>query len=236
MTQRRRQNWLPRAGGLVVIAALWCGFVVADDGGSSPDPQPELMRQIVQEEGLDTRRQASPSSYLGHVFETLVERLWMGISDSPALRGTSRIVVWAVVLIAGALLLWVIGGLIYQSWTRRRAGPRRGVGPIERELPSAPNPRDEFARALERRDAPGALRALWRWIVSSLASRGTVLSQDGATHREILELARRREPAWEGLPALRELTRCSERWLYRGEPFGVDEVSEMRERLADWLR
>jgi hypothetical protein len=224
-----------RSVAVLLLAALFWVPVLAEDDADPPEPRPELMERIAQEEGLETRRSASISAYAGHVFETLVQRAWLGISDSPALRRTSRIVIWGVALIALALIAWAIAVPLYRMWQRRIAAPAE-VPTSECELPQEVDPRREFARASERGDAPGALRALWRWVVASLADRGTIPGRDGATHREILEWARRREPGWEGLTALRELTRRSERWLYRGEPFGVDEVGAMRERLGSWLR
>jgi hypothetical protein len=226
-----------RSVAVLLLSALFWAPALAEEGADprGPEPRAELMERIAREEGLETRRSASVSAYAGHVFETLVQRAWLGISDSPALRRTSRIVIWGVALLALALLAWAIAVPLYRIWQRRITAPAE-VPTSERELPRAVDPRREFAQASERGDAPGALRALWRWVVASLAERGTVPARGGATHREILDRVRRREPGWEGLTGLRELTRRSERWLYRGEPFDVDEVGAMRERLGSWLR
>ena len=235
MRSRRRAAAFVRCAGLVAIAALCVGLGPARATPPPSDSRPELMREIAEEEGLETQRDASASAYAGHVFQTLVERLFLGISDSPALRRTSRIVVWAVVLVAAALLLWVIVTLVHGAWKRR--GRVRSPGrAVDRTLPPEPDPRDDFARAIEREDAVAALGALWRWVVTSLKRQLSIRPRDGATHREILELTRRRQPGWSGLTGLRELTRRSERWLYRGEPFGIDEVVALRDHLGDWLR
>jgi hypothetical protein len=225
-----------RCGALVALLVV---LGVAASIPVAPEPaegaRQELMREIVDEQNVVTARDASPLAYLGHVYETLLDRLLTRFSESPAMLAASRIVVWVVVILAAGVLAWGIASAVHGALRGRVAKEDRGAA-FEREVPAEEDPRAAFESALGRQDAGAALHALWRWTVTELGVRGGDRIQDGATYREILQRARGSGTDGETLTALGRLARASERWLYRGEPFALEDVLAMREALGGWLR
>lgn len=229
---------LRRAGALLalfVVLGASSLLTGASDPSETEPSRRELMGQIVEEEDVVTERHASPLAYLGHVYETLLDRLVSRFSESPAMLAASRIVVWAVVILAAGVLAWVLGSTLYGALRRGRAPEAPGPS-FEREVRPVEDPRAAFESARSRQDAAAALHALWRWVALELGTRAGARVHEGATYREILGQARRTGPDREAVGALGRLARASERWLYRGEPFSLDEVVAMREALGGWLR
>lgn len=227
------------AAALVVIVLLGAaGSALAGEGADGgeplPEPRPGLMREIVAQEEVSTERSASPMAYLRHVYTSLLDRLVVGVSDSPWLRRISQAVVWGVLLLAAAVLVWalvrVAGGLLAG---RRRRAPDAPI--VEREVRAPADPRAELDAALARGDGHRALHELWRWIGERLAAGAADAAFSGVTIREMLAAAGGERVPPDALQALQECARSSERWLYRGEPFGVEDVASMRERLGGWL-
>lgn len=192
-----------------------------DPSGGAGVDHAQLAR-ILEAEHLDTATSGpSATRWLSDVVDRGLEEAFD--ASLPAMGASAPWIALVVVAVSALLAVGVVGALVV-GW-RPRAAPA-DVAPAVTALvtPAAPPSENEIERLLGLGDAPGALRALWRWVAAGIEARGFAHPRPDRTNRELLAEVRRSAPGWERLPTFARLTNAVDGHLYGGVPVDVAAV------------
>lgn len=192
----------------------------AADGARAVDP--ERLAAILDAEELSTSTSApGPAAWLGDVVDRALTEAFD--ASLPAMGASAPWIAGVVLAVAAVLAVGVAVALV----VRLRRAPLAMPAPADSApLPvkAAPPSALEVERLLGLGDAPGALRALWRWVAAGVEARGFAHPSPDRTNRELLAEVRRAAPGWERLPTFVRLTNAVDGHLYGGVALDTDAV------------
>lgn len=182
----------------------------------------EQLARILEAEQLSTSTSTpGPDGWLSDV---VARGLREGFDASLPALGASAPWIAAIVLgLAALLAVAIIIGLVLGWRSRIR---HDAVTPAVSLLvtPAAPPSALDIEHLLGLGDAPGALRALWRWVAAGVEARGLAHPSPDRTNRELLGEVRRSAPGWERLASFTRLTNAVDGHLYGGVPLDIAAV------------
>jgi hypothetical protein len=191
---------------------------------------PELVRRILEESGVDQR---VPAPGLSAYAQAIVEALWRRLTELLRPLGPQLLphMEWLALALAAAVVLFLVI-LLVRSVVRRRPAIKDAPAPLlaeEKEQPHQGRDREGWRRAFEERcargDIAGALEAIWWFLATSIAPREV---DPAWTSRELLVESSRQD--------LTPLARGLDRMIYGSLRPAVPELrlffGRMREALT----
>ncbi|MDP2308116.1 MAG: DUF4129 domain-containing protein [Pseudomonadota bacterium] len=180
------------------------------------------LAEILDAEGIATSTsEPTATSWLSAVVDRGLREAFE--ASLPAMGASAPWLAGLVLGVSGLLATAVVVALLV-GWRRRATGA--GAAPEVTALvtPAAPPSSNDIERLLGLDDAPGALRALWRWVAAGIEARGFAHPSADRTNRELLAEVRRAAPGWERLPTFTRLTNAVDGHLYGGVPLDTAAV------------
>ncbi|MES2644029.1 MAG: DUF4129 domain-containing protein [Myxococcota bacterium] len=192
------------------------------DGSEIPATDPDVLARILEAEGLSTSTsEPGAADWLAAVVERWLSEAFF--SSLPALGASAPWIAGLILTIAALLAIALVVALIV-GWKRRALTAGAAPHVVTLVTPAAPPSEHDIERLLNLGDAPGALRALWRWVAAGIEARGFAHPRPDRTNRELLAEVRRAAPGWERLPPFTRLTNAVDGHLYGGVPLDTAAV------------